>query len=77
MTVAAFTFSARIDRHAHLLEPPVGDQSEWYCPRCRALVRRVDVNVKNIVVDLPPLVESFSAESRRCLEGGHIHPGKA
>jgi len=170
MTLAAFNFSAWIDRHAHLLRPPVGNQVvfaeagdlivqvvggpnartdyhddpyeeffyqlrgnmvlrviehgqprdvpvregevllipahlrhspqrpeagsvglvvekvrpagvldgfEWYCPGCTALVHRVEVNVKNIVNDLPPLFEAFYAGKRECPQCGHIHPGKA
>ena len=57
----------------------VMDGFEWYCPKCHALVHRVDVNVKDIVADLPPLFEEFyrSAEKRRCGKCGHLHPGKA
>jgi 3-hydroxyanthranilate 3,4-dioxygenase len=53
------------------------DGFEWYCPRCVALVHRVEVNVKNIVTDLPPLFEAFYSGSRECPKCGQIHPGKA
>ncbi|HTN27564.1 MAG TPA: 3-hydroxyanthranilate 3,4-dioxygenase [Burkholderiales bacterium] len=53
------------------------DGFEWYCPRCAALVHRVEVNVKNIVTDLPPLFETFYSGSRECPKCGQIHPGKA
>jgi 3-hydroxyanthranilate 3,4-dioxygenase len=55
----------------------VQDGFEWYCPRCSALVHRVEVNVKNIVTDLPPLFDAFYASARKCARCGHIHPGKA
>ena len=55
----------------------VQDGFEWYCPRCSALVHRVEVNVKNIVTDLPPLFEAFYSGKRECPKCGHIHPGKA
>jgi len=53
------------------------DGFEWYCPSCAALVHRVEVNVKNIVTDLPPLFEQFYASKRECPKCGHVHPGKA
>jgi 3-hydroxyanthranilate 3,4-dioxygenase len=58
---------------------PVGvlDGFEWYCPRCTALVHRVEVNVKNIVTDLPPLFDAFHAGKRECPKCGQVHPGKA
>jgi 3-hydroxyanthranilate 3,4-dioxygenase len=56
--------------------PDVKDAFEWYCPGCWALVHRVEVNVKDIVADLPPLFEKFYASERRCPQCGHIHPGK-
>ena len=55
----------------------VQDGFEWYCPRCSALVHRVEVNVKNIVTDLPPLFDKFYASARKCAQCGHVHPGKA
>jgi 3-hydroxyanthranilate 3,4-dioxygenase len=55
----------------------VQDGFEWYCPRCAALVHRVEVHVKNIVTDLPPLFEAFYSGRRECPKCGHLHPGKA
>jgi 3-hydroxyanthranilate 3,4-dioxygenase len=52
------------------------DGFEWYCPGCHALVQRVEVHVKNIVQDLPPLFEAFYAGSRKCPGCGQVHPGK-
>ena len=129
MALAAFNFAQWIDRHAHLLKPPVGnmvlraiedgrprelpiregevlllpghvrhspqrpepgsvglvvekvrpqgvdDGFEWYCPKCWTLVNRVEVNVKNIVKDLPPLFDAFYSSSRTCPACSHVHPG--
>lgn len=59
---------------------PMGllDGFEWYCPRCRHLVHRVEVQLKSIVTDLPPLFQAFyaSTEQRTCPSCGEIHPGK-
>jgi 3-hydroxyanthranilate 3,4-dioxygenase len=59
---------------------PAGDLDgfEWYCPACDAVVHRVEVQLKSIVKDLPPLFESFyaSTEKRTCPKCGHLHPGK-
>ena len=54
----------------------VDDAFEWYCPKCWARVHRVEVNVQDIVKDLPPLFEAFYNGDRRCPSCGHIHPGK-
>jgi 3-hydroxyanthranilate 3,4-dioxygenase len=55
--------------------PEVNDGFEWYCPKCWALVHRVEVNVQNIVADLPPLFDAFDRGSRKCPACGHVHPG--
>ena len=56
----------------------IDDGFEWYCAACHALVHRVEVNVQNIVADLPPLFEAFyaSAQKRTCPDCGQIHPGR-
>lgn len=54
----------------------VDDGFEWYCPLCWALVHRVEVNVQNIVADLPPLFEAFYSGSRKCPRCCAVHPGK-
>jgi 3-hydroxyanthranilate 3,4-dioxygenase len=55
------------------------DGFEWYCPACNALVHRVEVQLRSIVDDLPPLFEQFysSADKRTCRQCGKVHPGKA
>jgi len=57
--------------------PEVNDGFEWYCPRCWARVHRVEVNVKDIVRDLPPLFDAFYAGARTCGQCGQVHPGRA
>jgi 3-hydroxyanthranilate 3,4-dioxygenase len=54
------------------------DGFEWYCLECSGLVHRVEVQLKSIVKDLPPLFEAFyaSREKRTCPSCGHLHPGK-
>ena len=54
------------------------DGFEWYCPKCDARVHRVEVQLKSIVKDLPPLFDAFyaSTEKRTCPKCGHLHPGK-
>jgi 3-hydroxyanthranilate 3,4-dioxygenase len=53
----------------------IDDGFEWYCPKCWALVRRVEVNVQNIVADLPPAFAAFDKSKRQCPACGHVHPG--
>ena len=54
------------------------DGFEWYCPACHALLHRVEVQLKSIVADLPPLFEAFYADAaqRTCRQCGALHPGK-
>ena len=55
------------------------DAFEWYCISCNHLIHRVEVQLKDIVADLPPLFEQFyaSTELRTCDTCGAVHPGKA
>jgi 3-hydroxyanthranilate 3,4-dioxygenase len=59
---------------------PIGliDGFEWYCHHCFGLVHRVEVQLKSIVADLPPLFEAFynNESARRCPSCGTVHPGK-
>jgi 3-hydroxyanthranilate 3,4-dioxygenase len=65
-----------------VVEPQRGpdelDAFEWYCFDCQALVHRIEVKVKSLVKDLPPLYEAFYAddEARKCKRCGAVHPGK-
>jgi 3-hydroxyanthranilate 3,4-dioxygenase len=56
----------------------VKDGFEWYCLDCGKLVHRVEVQLKSIVKDLPPLFEAFyaSKDARTCKACGAVHPGK-
>lgn len=54
------------------------DGFEWYCPQCDALLHRVEVQLKSIVHDLPPLFAAFYASDslRRCRRCGAVHPSR-
>ena len=54
------------------------DGFEWYCFNCGARVHRVEVEVMDIVKDLPPLFQAFYADedARTCGQCGTRHPGK-
>ena len=56
----------------------VVDGFEWYCLKCDGLVHRVEVQLKSIVDDLPPLFEAFYASEkvRTCSHCGSVHPGR-
>jgi 3-hydroxyanthranilate 3,4-dioxygenase len=57
----------------------VNDAFEWYCASCHALVHRVEVNVRDIVKDQPPLFDRFysSPQARTCRGCGQMHAGKS
>ena len=56
------------------------DGFEWYCARVRdALLHRIDVQLADIVADLPRAYEAFYASpetARRCSRCGTVHPGR-
>jgi len=58
--------------------PGALDAFEWYCPACHHRVHRVEVALRSIVDDLPPLFDAFAADLqlRTCTACGHLHPGK-
>jgi 3-hydroxyanthranilate 3,4-dioxygenase len=58
--------------------PGMRDGFEWFCFACGGLVHRVEVELKDIVADLPPLYEAFygSEKARTCPHCGTLHPGK-
>jgi 3-hydroxyanthranilate 3,4-dioxygenase len=54
------------------------DGFEWYCLNCNHLVHRIEVQLKSIVDDLPPLFERFYSDEslRKCPQCGSVHPGR-
>ena len=57
-----------------------GDQDgfEWFCFQCGSLVHRVELEIHDIVKDLPPLFDAFynDEELRHCSQCNALHPGK-
>lgn len=58
--------------------PGMRDGFEWYCFECGDKVDRVEIELKDIVKDLPPLFEAFYGDEARrtCSSCGTVHPGK-
>ena len=54
------------------------DGFEWYCFNCQGLVHRVEVDLTDIVADLPKVYSAFYADekARTCPHCGTLHPGK-
>lgn len=50
----------------------------WFCPQCSAKVHEVELQVRDIVQDLPPVFQDFytSEQGRTCPNCGTVHPGK-
>ena len=59
-------------------EPGVLEAFQWYCLECNHLIHEVELQVTDIVVDLPPVFEAFYADmnARTCAACGAVHPGK-
>jgi 3-hydroxyanthranilate 3,4-dioxygenase len=59
-------------------QPADRDGFEWFCFECGSLVHRVEIFLKNIVTDLPPLFDAFYADqtARTCKKCGAVHPGR-
>ncbi|MFC9690397.1 3-hydroxyanthranilate 3,4-dioxygenase [Kribbella sp. NPDC056951] len=55
------------------------EKFRWYCGECSAIVHEVELQVTDIVADLPPVFAAFyeSEEARTCPSCGAVHPGKA
>ena len=60
-------------------EPGVLEKFRWYCANCNAIVHEVELQVTDIVADLPPVFKAFydSEDARTCPSCGTLHPGKA
>ncbi len=59
--------------------PGERDAFQWSCARCGTLLQRYEVQLEDIVRDLPPTYERFYATSdddRRCAKCGELHPGR-
>ncbi|MEV7008303.1 3-hydroxyanthranilate 3,4-dioxygenase [Streptosporangium sp. NPDC051022] len=54
------------------------EKFRWYCQECNAVVHEVELQVRDIVNDLPPIFQAFydSQEARTCDACGALHPGK-
>ncbi len=54
------------------------DAFQWYCDNCGNIVHRVDVQLLDIVADLPKIYQAFSdsEEMRTCKHCGTVHTGK-
>ncbi|GAA4049978.1 3-hydroxyanthranilate 3,4-dioxygenase [Nonomuraea soli] len=50
----------------------------WFCPSCDRPVHEVELQVRDIVEDLPPVFNAFYADekARTCDNCGTVHPGK-
>lgn len=60
---------------------PLGmlDAFEWYCSRCAHCIHRHEIQLQNIVTDLPAAFARFQSSppaQRRCENCGHTHTGK-
>ncbi len=59
-------------------EPGTLERFQWYCAECGNRVYEVELQVRDIAADLPPVFEAFYADesARTCDRCGTVHPGK-
>ena len=59
-------------------EPGTLERFRWYCANCNAIVHDVELQVNDIVADLPPVFEAFYSreDARTCRQCGTVHPGR-
>jgi 3-hydroxyanthranilate 3,4-dioxygenase len=60
-------------------EPGTREAFRWYCETCNAIVHEAELQVSDIVADLPPVFDAFyaSAAARTCPACGALHRGRA
>ena len=54
------------------------EKFQWYCEDCHAKVHEVELQVRSLVDDMPPVFEEFHHDigARTCPQCGALHPGK-
>ncbi|MFI6600789.1 3-hydroxyanthranilate 3,4-dioxygenase [Nonomuraea sp. NPDC050536] len=54
------------------------EKFQWYCLDCSNKVHEVELQVRDIVKDLPPVFQAFydDEKARTCDNCGAVHPGK-
>jgi 3-hydroxyanthranilate 3,4-dioxygenase len=55
------------------------EKFQWYCLECSTLVHEIELQVRDIVEDLPPVFSEFYASddaARTCGNCGAVHPGR-
>ena len=54
------------------------EKFRWYCRKCHNVVHEVELQVRDIVDDLPPVFKAFydDEQARTCANCGALHPGK-
>jgi 3-hydroxyanthranilate 3,4-dioxygenase len=59
-------------------QPGELDAFEWYCDKCETKVHRREVEITDIVHDLPPVFDEYYGDPalRTCPACGHENPGK-
>jgi len=55
------------------------EKFQWYCESCNSLLHEVELQVRDIGADLPPVFTAFyeNREARTCGNCGALHPGKS
>jgi 3-hydroxyanthranilate 3,4-dioxygenase len=59
--------------------PGLIDAFQWHCARCGHVVARLEVQLADIVADLPTTYRRFyesSEAERTCTQCGSVHPGR-